>query len=614
MLLENEKALKEYRPKMFGVLNSLKGDEYSKKFDCVNLSQARDGNSMLNITLNGEEIRLNSAFRPKQEAERWVKQYKLNKMVNIPLMLGFGNGIFVREILNKIGKDDVLIIMEPCLQIFVSVLDNVNVSDILGDERVQIILEEIDALGFEFALEECTNWKNIKCLCYCEHPEYGRLFPEAYKKLVKTVEDHIYLVSVNKSTDVHFADVRTRTILRNMRHVKNASILSQCKKAFPKDYPAIIVSAGPSLSKNMQMLNEAKGKAFIFAVDSAVNSLLDNNIYFDAMITVDSGKVARRISRDECKEIPLFCTFSSSAAIMAFHTGKKIWVRQEDFVGLIFEEEGAIIEDINLGGCVANAAFAVCVNMGFNRIVFVGQDLAYDGNITHVGGEIKEIMNEQDGIKEIDAALGGKVRSRYDWQIYLDWFETVIKQMPNTDVIDSTEGGALIHGSKVMPLKETIDKYCNIEFNMRDFLSKLEPCFGDDKYMEVHKKMSHFKQEIENLSRYAKDAVVCCDIVLKEIEQIGTSPSAYKQAKILTQLNKKMGEQRIYGLMDFYVTRDIVDEFEDINKTTGEREEDEKYTYKSAKALYEAFSAIPEKLAVCIKNTENDLKQVMDKG
>jgi len=54
-----------------------------------------------------------------------------------------------------------------------------------------------------------------------------------------------------------------------------------------KDVPIIIVSTGPSLDKNIDLLKEAKGRALIISAGSALRPLLMRNIKPDFFAIID---------------------------------------------------------------------------------------------------------------------------------------------------------------------------------------------------------------------------------------------------------------------------------------------------------------------------------------
>lgn len=589
MLQENEKALANYRPNFLEQIQKISIDEIEGNGDRVELTQARDGNSVLLMEREGQIHRLNSAFRPVQEADRWAAQYNFDHLENIALLFGMGNGIFARSILQFLKKSDKLVIYEPSLRIFQLVLEQEDICDIVSDSRVHIVVEGINVSDFYFILERHLDWRNIDALCVCEHPGYKELFAKSYQNFVNQVVECKELVYVVKHTDVHFAHQTVMNYFLNMRHILKANTIADFVGKIPERVPAIIVSAGPSLDKNIEELKRAEGKAFILVVDSAVKMLLNRGIKFDAMITVDAGKSVSNINREECKEIPLFCGLMSRPEIMIFNQGKKVLIMGSRYIDSLYAEMGHPFLPINIGGSVATAAFSTCEKLGFKKIILIGQDLAYDGESTHAGGMVKNIVNENVGQQEIDGWSGGKVRSRYDWIIYRNWFESAIQQLPEVQVIDATEGGALIHGSEVMTLSEVIDKYCTQTFSMRDLIEKEAPTFNAEAYLKVREKLLHLEKEMENVRRSSEDAVIVCDQVLNLIKQCGNNVSVHKQAKRLSALNDTIASQGVYQLLDYYVTDTAVEDLREINQMTGNKEQDLLNTYISAKAMYNSL-------------------------
>lgn len=602
MLQENQNALKKYRPDLKKAIEDCLEGETESFEDAITLDTARDGNSVLTIEKGGQVYRLNSAFRPVQEADRWAAQYQFDHLENVIVLFGLGNGIFLRSLKKLLGKNDTIIVCEPSVKVFQAVLENVDVSDIISDSRVHLVLESINAADLYFLLENYLDWHNIDALCICEHPGYRELYMESCTAFYKQIAESKELIHVLKHTDVHFAHATVIGFMKNMWwHIQDSNILSDFLGKFPKDLPAIIVAAGPSLDKNIELLKKAQGKAFIFAVDAAVKVLLEHDVKFDAMISVDVTKELDYLIREECKNIPLFCGFMTRPLLMNFHQGKKIIIMGSRFADTLYAEMGHPFLPINIGGSVATAAFATCEKLGFKNIILIGQDLAYGKGVTHAGGVVKNVVNEEVGQEEIDAWGGGKVRSRYDWIIYRNWFESEIQRLDGVQVIDATEGGALIHGSKTMTLAEVIDKYCTQEFSMKDLLNKTNPTFTDEEYKEVRKAVVHMEKELENVRRNSQDAVLLCEEVISLVKQCGAEVSVNRQAKKLSVLNEKITSQRVYQLLDYYITETAVEDMKEINHMTGNKESDLINTYVSAKAMYESLIEAVKDLKIVMK-------------
>lgn len=589
MLAENEAAFSTYRPDFLKKIQDMPEWGTGENEIKAELGQARDGSSVLLVEKEGKSYRLNSAFRPVQEAERWALQYEFNYFENTVVLFGLGNGIFAKSLLNRLRTGDKLVIYEPSLQIFQLVLEQEDISSILSDLRVRLVVDGINTADFYFILEEYLDWRTIDALCVCMHPKYEELYTKQGLILMKQINECKDLVNVIKHTDVHLAHRSVLNVLFNARYIEKSNILADFVGKIPKELPAIIVAAGPSLDKNIEELKRAEGKAFILAVDSAVKTLLSHGIQFDACITVDAMKSRKHIDYEECKTIPLLCAFVSNRGITSFHQGKKIWIAGWRCLDSFYSEMGHPIQQVNLGGSVANSAFSVCEKLGFQRIVLIGQDLAYDGEVTHAGRTVKKIVNEEVGQQEIDGWYGGKVRSRYDWIIYRNWFESSIQQLPEVHVIDATEGGALIHGSEVMTLSEVIDRYCTISFSMRQLFEQTPPTFDKETYLGIREKLRHMREELKTVYREAVDAVIICDEVLNSIRNFGADVNITKQAKRLSAIGNRIVSQNVYQLLDYYITDTAVEDMKEINRMTGSKEQDLLDTYISARAMYQAL-------------------------
>ena len=83
-LEENMKAL-EARALLYDVIKE-KID--NKEFDCSYIEEidSRDGHKSLCINKDGKNIRLNSLYRPIQEADKWVEQFDFNN-INVSVVM-----------------------------------------------------------------------------------------------------------------------------------------------------------------------------------------------------------------------------------------------------------------------------------------------------------------------------------------------------------------------------------------------------------------------------------------------------------------------------------------------------------------------------------------------
>lgn len=104
---------------------------------------------------------------------------------------------------------------------------------------------------------------------------------------------------------------------------------------------------------------------------------------------------------------------------------------------------------------------AIAVYLGCNPIIFIGQDLAYTDGKYHADSCNDTTESDTvDDMIEVEGIDGNKVFTNSVWHTFLMWMEKFIIHNPNNIYIDATEGGAKIHGTKIMPLRQAITKYC----------------------------------------------------------------------------------------------------------------------------------------------------------
>ena len=587
----NLEALKKIRPRFYKTYMEFMekiGEKYFRLCDNIQCQKAKDGSVIFIIQNNGKVIRLNSLYYPYHEAEIWASQYDCNNIKINALLFGLGNGIFAETLLNKLGADATLYLFEPSIQIFLMALQCTNMQHLIEDNRVLFFVEDINGSEFYDLLSAHTHWTNLPTQICGYHTGYDKLFPEEHRAFLTSVEKADRMAKINKDTQIYFSDNMVSNMISNMKYIKESRTITDYQGLIPEDVPAIIVAAGPSLDKNIDRLKKAKGKAFIIAVDTALRHLIRCGIMPDAMVTLDPNKPYDYMNNSKIKNIPLFCVLESNHQILEFHKGIKIWFQGGSFLGKLFKQHGKEFLPYNPGGSVATAAFAICVALKMKRIVFVGQDLAYQGDVTHAGGEKSHILNENYGVKMIDGIDGEKVKSRYDWIIYRDWFEESIRTVQNEiHVIDATEGGALIHGTEIMTLDNVVEKYCVHEINISQILQSMHPVFSEAEYNDVREDIKGYVSDLQTIQRVAKetfeDCIKALDI-LKNYEDNSTINIYYQKVLHTT---KTIAKYSVYDFIDIYMSKKIDKYLSKVFVVNDDKKKDRMDMFISAKMIFQ---------------------------
>lgn len=587
---KNMAIIKQNRPKLYQSIIQVQDNAMQNQYPELQeiFSQtAKDGEPVMMLQWDGQIVRMNSAYSPQKEAAKWCAQYCFDNLNITVLMFGIGNGIILRELKKHLYSDAEIVVYEPSMRLFDYTLHHEDISDLLGCTRITFLVEGVNEDCFFYELHRRTQWSQVVTQVRCFHPQYDELFGEAARNFLQQIKKCNELAKCNRDTRLYFTVSAMNNLFCNLPFVLQANAVDDYVGKIPTKVPAIVVAAGPSLNKNIDDLKQAEGKAFIMATDTAVRGLLEHGIHFDCMVTIDPEKPANYLSDIRCKEVPLFCSLESNAEIMQFHTGKKIWFSRDIYLKELYDKYNQSLTTCTSGGSVATTAFSIAVALGFKRIVLVGQDLAFQGNVSHA--DWVESEGDDVEITLVEGIDGGMVRSRPDWMIFLMWYEEIISTLPQVDVIDATEGGALIHGSRIQTLKQTILEYCDREVDCSTVFSQMLATFTGQQQIAVRNDLLHMEYELEKIQQYAEEGLEICDLIENCADACKQERLLDDNLKKISDVNDKIIHQLSYELVDRYIAWDTVDVMDSINMMTDDQRKNQLITVNKAKVVYKAY-------------------------
>ncbi|EAK5933868.1 motility associated factor glycosyltransferase family protein, partial [Campylobacter jejuni] len=231
---------------------------------------------------------------------------------------------------------------------------------------------------------------------------------------------------------------------------------------------AIIVSTGPSLTKQLPLLKKYANKATIFCADSAYPILAKHDIKPDYVCMLERDDIVSKCFDNDFKEFDKGILFILASVVhkeviefLERNNREYMLVHRplHFAVSLNLKEFGYI----GVGASVANMAYELAASLRHENIIFIGQDLAYaeDGSShprEHIyGNEGEKIRGEV-----YTLAYGGEkqVRTQLTWNLFRQAFEKDIfwaKEKLKINTYNCTEGGARIEGTIEKPLKETCE-------------------------------------------------------------------------------------------------------------------------------------------------------------
>lgn len=221
----------------------------------------------------------------------------------------------------------------------------------------------------------------------------------------------------------------------------------------------VIVAAGPSLDKNVELLKNKPENVIVLATGTVFRKLLSLGIDVDYVIVTDANaRVYGQIGGLEDQQIPMLYLSTAYRGFSMYYKGKKYIICQDgyDKAESLAKENGWRL--YGTGGSVSTTALDVCIQMNCQSIAFVGLDLAYTEGMAHAQGTSRRVAEEAEEMEQVPAVGGGMVPASKLFQIYNRWIANRVKEKDvNMPVYDATEGGAVVPGLAITSLKEYIE-------------------------------------------------------------------------------------------------------------------------------------------------------------
>ena len=400
-----------------------------------------------------------------------------------------------------------LILIEPHVPVFQAFLRQWMIVDAFGVfSKVSLIVgENEETVKDRIKQALATGTFGEKTVALSGGINYQWHFREYMTAIQAATAESIRFSRVNRATVRSFRDLW----LLNTWH--NISYGDADMEDFMDDFkncPAIIVSAGPSLDKNIRLLEKAKDKALVIAVGSAMTILEAREIKPHLRMVIDPDFLNEEIFRNlDTNEIPLAYSEHSYYKILPDYNAPKIQINLEinsSITQHLREISGITKKTIDSGFSVANVAANLLSFWKCNPIVFVGQDLAYTEERLHAKGSwdnefeskyifkhfIRKDINGQDVYT--DEAFEGMRQT----------FERTISLNPQIKFFNATEGGVAIQGAPNRTLEELLaewtDLSCDYSSIINEKIQQLRSSgVHEARKSTLHQNASIFKREME---------------------------------------------------------------------------------------------------------------------
>lgn len=550
---KNLAAMEKWYPSFAELIREGK---YEKDCLGVEAGHSWDGALIFKVKKEKRSLYLNGKRNAKEPIEIWSQRIgEIHKYAPV-FLLGLGSGRYLKQLVRNSDNTVTVFAYEPSLSIFLKMLEEEDLSEEISDRPIAFIVEGLNETEFGPILEKLVTLETLEFLKQEMHPNYRELFPEKMLRAMKRIGDRVDFVFANNKTGILFSTHSAKNQIMNMKYVCEGYNTKRLSDAIPRDIPAILVSAGPSLNKNIQDIKKAKNKAFILAVDTAVKPLVKSGIMPDAFITIDSQKPTDLVDIDEIKDVPVIAPVVANYDILKEQRGKKIFYYDGRIMPFMaYHAAGKIFYDASTGGSVACSGFSLLYKMGFNTIILVGQDLAYSGNKSHADGTYQKVMPEEKlaGAIQVKGNYEKTVLTRHDFKLYLDWFNKYVKDIQEyrgVRVINATEGGAFIENTEVMTLTDAIEETCCKAVDLGSCIGNMEVEFTPEERERVIEYVHAVPEELDGIRKESKNLQRAYRKVMNACKSGRIDKNTYlKQLKKIKKISEKCESKPSYELI-----------------------------------------------------------------
>ncbi|AFI03647.1 motility associated factor glycosyltransferase family protein [Helicobacter cetorum] len=552
---KNLQALAKRDPLLYKQLNTIKEN---KKYEVFL------GNDSANFNLIDKEH--NTPLFLGNPLEECLEQYKnFEPYMLYPYLyyFGLGNGVFYRLLL---GNENLkrLVVIEPEIEIIFIVLNLLDFSTEILENRLILLHSGFCSYNLIASLFDMDKKSRLYARMYdlrLFNPYYER-----YSKEILEINAHFTHAlehsAISVGNDAKDALIGIKQHATNLPEVIQSPSLVDFVNALKNRDTAIIVSTGPSLNKQLPLLKEIAPYATLFCIDASFPILAKAGIKPDIVVSLERVDLTAKFYEETPLDFQEGVVFALTSIVhKRLSNAIKKGVKQFSFRPFGYTNLFNLHQYgyVGIGMSAANMAYELVVHSRFKKCVFIGQDLSFSesGN-SHANGAIygdNEIKPKNESEKIFIEKYGGngQVETTLVWKLFLEFFEKDIFNTPyKLEVINATEGGARIKGTKEIPFKEvceTIDK------------SKPKPPINLSypTKREQAKNLKMAKEKCEEIIEYANEQKA-------KIEEV-----FLKVAKFLEKVEKLNDESKLEEL-DFKELENLSAEIDNIKELFDDRQ------------------------------------------
>ncbi|HEF7924987.1 TPA: motility associated factor glycosyltransferase family protein [Campylobacter jejuni] len=452
-----------------------------------------------------------------EEELNFFYQSILEKTLRYPFICiyGIGNALLIKNLAKHYKH---LFVFESEIELFILALSTLDLSEELYSGKIYLVDIEEERVDIQllilFDMKDMFEYLSLYEM-FVNNVYYKQFHKDIWHKADELCEKNIKVVIRNLGSNSDLSFECYSHLLQNipsmLESIPFQRILSQRKNQFEN---AIVVSAGPSLAKQLPLLKAYQEKAVIFCADGALSMLEKEGIVPDYVTNLDFTDLAMKFFQNKENKLSLNILSCATHPNLVHLVGNKSVILRDDPLYQRFN-----LNDfgyIDTGTHVSHFSYTLALALGFKNIIMIGQDLAFDeeGNSHSKGFSYGEQFSGEKTVPTLKTqAYGGKgeVLTHITWNDYRIKLEYLFAcNSKEAKFYNATEGGARIHFTEELSFKECCEKLLTKEKPKFDIPKSLTPNRSDKLLVKFKEKI---QKDQDNAKRFLKDALALKQIL-----------------------------------------------------------------------------------------------------
>ncbi|ELQ2251529.1 motility associated factor glycosyltransferase family protein [Campylobacter jejuni] len=490
---------------------------------------------------------------------------------------GFGNGILFKALLQNKNHQHI-VVFEKDIEIIWIMFHILDFSNELQNSRLMVL--ENDKLQAQDYNELCSSkpFFQFSRIYFLElMSRYYERFHEDILGLNKKLAENFKNSIVSHGNDPLDALQGIEQFVYNLpqmiTHPSYKELLSKRKGISDT---AIIVSTGPSLTKQLPLLKKYASKATIFCADSSYPILAKHGIKPDYVCMLERDEIVAECFNNDFgefdKDIVFVCAGVVHPKAIEYLKGRnRKYLIIPRYLYFPIYIKLKYFDFLYNTPSVAHMSYFLSVLLNHKNIIFIGQDLAYAENGNSHPDDYQNSANYESQMYEhiLTEAYGGKkeIKTHEVWIFFKQILEAMIIKYHIT-TYNCTEGGARIEGTIEKPFlwacENLLDKNLNKPFE------KLEPLslnkqneFLLKAYYKVYQSIKHCRdfskilsndfENIQNIYLSLTEKEEDINWAIKKIDEFKNKLEDIKQMQDLYEILQPLRTQFELNLARIYV-------------------------------------------------------------